>query len=89
MPKLLSRSKHEESELNSVLKIKNQRKEEQKVEEKGRQLKFGKIVKFHGLLIFATCSPVLSLFTLQHYSCCSFDCLTFVPLFGFLPTFSL
>ena len=46
MPKLLSRFKHEEFELNSVLQIKNQRKKEQKVEEKGAQLKFGRIAKF-------------------------------------------
>ena len=46
MLKLFSRSKHEESELNSVLKIRNQRKDEHKVEEKGTQLKFGRIDKF-------------------------------------------
>ena len=34
-PKLLSQLKHEESELNSVLQIRNQRKEEQKTEEIG------------------------------------------------------
>ena len=89
MQKLLSRSKHEESELNLVLQIRNQRKEKQKVEEKGMQLKFGRIAKFRKLQIFATRSLVLSLFTLRHCSGCPFDCLTFVPLFHFLSTFSL
>ena len=57
MPKLLSRSKHEELESNSELQIRDQkergaenaRKEEQKVEEKGKQWNFAGLRKFRNL----------------------------------------
>ena len=68
MPKLLSRSKHEESELNSVLQIRNQRKEEQKVEEKGKQLKFGRIAKFCNMRNFAGCEFSQPALQFGHFS---------------------
>ena len=44
-PKLFSQLKHEESELNSILKIRNQMKEEMKTEKKWATAKFCKVVK--------------------------------------------
>ena len=46
MPKLLSRSKHEEFELNSALKIRNQKERRAECMEIGARKKFGRAVKF-------------------------------------------
>ena len=52
MPKILSRFKHEESELNSVLQVRSRRKEKKKVDEKkqkARLRKFSQPAKFRRL----------------------------------------
>ena len=92
MAKLLSRSKHEESELNSVLQVRSRRKEKKKVDEKKLKVglrKFSQPMKFPRLRNFATWEfsqvAKLSFTTVQVpallNSCCPFDFLTFLFLF--------
>ena len=90
MPKLLSRSKHEELESNSALQIRNQK--ERRVE---NARKLGHCRNFAGLRNcrisqVAKLPPLRTVHfsTLRHCSCCSFEFLTFVPLFCFLPILS-
>ena len=100
MPKLSSRSKHEEFESNSVLHIRDQkerraenaRKEEQKVEEKREAVEFCRIVKFsqpaefRSLRNFAGCEfSQLANFRRLHCSSCEISFL--LPLFDFLTHF--
>ena len=80
MPKLLSRSKHEEFKSNSALPIRNQGKKSRKCMEIGAA---GNFVGCEICLLL----PLFTLLTVP--SCCPFDLLTFVPLFGFLPILSL
>ena len=87
MPKLLSRSKHEEFESNSALKIRAKRKEKQKTKEKGPQQKFCRVAKL----------PLRTLFILQPLfihptlltSCAFYLFDSFLSFFGFLPNLSL
>ena len=103
MPKLLSRCKHEEFESNSALQIRNQKERRAENAKKlGHCKNFAGLQKFGNLQNFAGCKisqlaklplfatvHLLPLFTLLIVpSCCPFDLLTFVPLFGFLPILS-
>ena len=98
MPKILSRSKHEEFESNLALQIRNQkerrvenaRKEEQKVEEKGKQWNFAGLRKFHNLRIqcceIASCHSHCSPF----YHCSSLtSCYPFLHFVPFLLFFQI
>ena len=84
MPKLLSRFKHEELESNSALQIRDQkerraenaRKEEHKVEEKGKQWNVVGLRKFRNQRIFAGCT-VHPACHYSHFSHCSFLLLVF------------
>ena len=91
MPKLLSRSKHEEFELNSALQIRDQkergakkaREEEHKVEEKGKQWNFRRLRNLlpacHYSCLLRTVHPALL------NSCCPFEVLPFCSCFDFSP----
>ena len=64
MPKLLSRSKHEEFESNSSLKIRSQKERRAKSEEKGSIAKFGSYSAVHSSSIVHLAAHVLLHFTL-------------------------
>ena len=93
MPKLLSRSKHEEFESNSALQIRAIRKEEQKTEEKGPQQKFCRVANFGTVSKL----PLSALFIMQPLfihpalltSCIVYLFDSFLSLFCFLPNLSL
>ena len=108
MPKLSSRSKHEEFESNSTLQIrdrkekraKNVRKEEHKVEEKGKKWNFAGLRKFRNLKNFAACEilQVTKFAAACHCLClmrtvhpallnsyCPFEVLPFCSSFDFSP----
>ena len=106
MPKLLSRSNHEEFELNSALQIINQKERRTqnawKLEHAGNLTglrNFGNLQNFTGyefsqLANFSQVAkfPPVPLFTSHgtiHIPTARMNFFLFVPLFGFLPTFSL
>ena len=73
MPKLLSRSKHEEFKSNSALQIKDQKERRAKSEEKWSIAKFGSCEHYSFML------PVPAV---THFCC-------FVTVFGFFPILTL